>query len=610
MNNETDFNTYIELAEQYYYSDLYKRAEQFYKKALIIKDLDADSYYRLSMCYLDIDLIEEAKIYILKAYELYPTNESSLRNYADFLFNYENKRKDAEQLYFKLLDLYPNKLNLYLNLDNIYFTNDSEWSPNFEKRKELLKKGIKIFPSSNSIFETLFRLLTKHSPFNEIQKFFNKLLKNEKITFNYYQIYANYLIEKGESDALIRVMLACISILPREVKIYKQLINIYSDNNELELVISTYEQLFKIEYDELNNYYKLAEYLLEKGELNKAMNYYEIAAKINSSKVLFKQAVTISNPPFEYYSKTIGLYKEVLELNPSNHKAYCNMGVCSGYLQQHHESLNYYTKAIEINPFYDLPYENSGNAYRRAGDLDQAITSYKKALKLNPENYRAATNLGVTYYSLGKYKKALKYYKISIEHSSNQHIQTYYNLALLYNKLKKYKKAIDASQKALDLYNDNTDPRYLFNKYAIYYTLGRSNYFLNKKEESLNYFFKSLELNKNYKDTYVFIGGIYNDLDKLDLAKEYLTKALKLDPLDFCALEKLGWSYFLEKDYEEALIYSKKSATINPENADIFYNLGKIYSSLKNKEKAKKKFKKAAKLGNEDAKKLIEEALK
>lgn len=85
-----------------------------------------------------------------------------------------------------------------------------------------------------------------------------------------------------------------------------------------------------------------------------------------------------------------------------------------------------------------------------------------------------------------------------------------------------------------------------------------------------------------------------------------MNKALKLDPKDFCALENLGWSFYLEKDYVAALEYTKKSVQLNSENADGFYNLGKIYSAQKNEEIIiKKLFKKAAKLGHKKASKLF-----
>lgn len=605
MSDEDKFNEYIELANEAFYEDSYLRAEHYYVKALAIKEINATSYRNLAICYLENSMFEKTEDFFKKALALDPTNKDTIKVYSDFLFYYKRERTKAEENYFKLLTDYPNDKWLYTALAAIYNNYYDDWSLNYEKAIAIFKTGIKIFPDFDYLSTILLRIYVVYGTFKEAEKFFNKLLKSEKSTFRDYLEYTNFFREENQYNSLVKVIKNCVSIYPNEVKYYKELITIYSENENLDLVIATYEKLFKIDYDNINNYYDLAEYLLEKGELNKAAEYYEIAANINYSKVLFKQAFIFSNQPFDHYIKAIDLYKEVIKLNPNNFNAYINMGVCSGYLQQYHESLSYYSKAIEINPHYDLPYENTGNTYRKAGDLNQAIAAYKKALLLNSKNYKIAGNLAVIYFSLGKYKEALKYYEISIEFSANQSIQAYYNIALLYNQLKKYTKAIDACQNALNLYSEHTPSELLFNKYAIYYTLGLSHYYLKNKNEALTHFFTSLELNENYKDTYVNIGCLYNDFKKLDLAKEYLNKALKLDPKDFCALENLGWSYYLEKDYVTALKHTEKSIQLNNENADALYNLGKIYSAQKKEGQAKKMFKKAAKLGHRKATKLF-----
>lgn len=605
MSNKNKYDEYIELANEAFFEELYLRAEHYYNEALAIKEINVTSYCHLATCYLENSMFEKAEFFFKKTLALDPTNKNTIKIYSDFLFYYKREKTRAEGNYFKLLTDYPDDKSLYLVLAAKYNDDYDDWSLNYEKAVAIFKTGIKIFPDFDYLSTILLRIYVASSNFKEAEKLFNKLLKKEKSTFNNYLEYTRSFREENKKDSLLKVIKKCISIYPRETKYYKELITIYSETDNLGLIITTYEKLFSIDCDNLNNYYDLAKYLLEKGELNKTTEYYKKAANINYSIVLFNQAYVFSNAPFNHYNKAIELYKEVIKLNPNNFKAYTNMGGCLSYLQQYHESLSCYTKAIEINPHYELPYENSGNAYRKTGDLNQAIVFYKRALKLNPENYKAACNLGVTYYSLGKHKEALKYYEKSIEFSANQSIQVYYNIALLYNKLKKYKQAVESCQNALDLYDDDTPTEFIFNKYAIYYTLGLANFNLKKKNIALTHFFKSLELNDSYKDTYVNIGCIYNDFKKLDLAKEYLNKALKLDPQDFCALENLGWSFYLEKDFVKALKYTKKSVQLNSENADGFYNLGKIYTATKKDKQATRMFKKAALLGHKKASKLF-----
>jgi tetratricopeptide (TPR) repeat protein len=605
MAENDTFEEYIENAYEAFGDASYLRAENYYKKALAIKEINAEGYCNLAICYLDNYMFEKAEVFLKKALALDPTNKNTIKVYCDFLFYYKQEKTKAEENYLKLLHDYPEDESLYAALATIYENYYEDWTPNYEKAIAVFKTGIKNFPNADYLSSILLRIYVTWGTFKEAERFFKKLQKSGKCIFNDYEVYASLFSEEKDTDSLMKVLKDCISYYPRETQFYKEIINLHAENENLDLVIATYEKLFIIDCDNLDNYYDLAKYLLEKGELNKANQYYKTAANINYSKVLFEQAYFFSNPPFDHYIKAIELYKEVVKLSPNNFRAYVNMGVCAGFLQRYHESLSYYSKAIEINPHYDLPYENSGNACRKTGDLKLAINYYKKALHINSENYKVASNLGVTYYSLGKYKEALKFYETSLKFSGNQSILAYYNIALLYNKQKKYTKAIDACQNALELYNEQTPSEALFYKYAIYYTLGLSHLYLKNKDEALTHFFKSLELNENYKDTYVNIGCIYNDFKKLDLAKENLNKALQMDPQDACALENLGWNSYLAKDYTKALKYTKKSVQLDPNNADAFYNLGKIYSATKKEEKAKKMFEKAALLGCKKAAKLV-----
>jgi pentatricopeptide repeat protein len=598
MCEKDKFNKHIEDANDAFYDEFYLQAVSHYNKALALHELDVDSYINMAICYQRNSMYDEALSFFKKALQLEPENTNSIKIYSNFLFFDLEEWSSAEENYINLIEKFPQEKTLYISFATLYDYYYENWAPNYEKAVSIIKMGVKKFADDEYLLSKLMDLYVLWGNLKEARKLFNKLMKNEKLTFEHYKEYAKFFREETKQKYLITTLNRCISNYPLEGQFLEELIELYTKKEDINRVVSTYEKLFKIDCDNINNYYNLAEYLLEKGEINRSTHYYKIAAEISYSKVLFQQAYVFSNPPYDNYTKAIELYKEVVKLNPNNFKAYVNMGACAGFLQQYHQSLSCYTKAIEINPYYDIAYENSGNAFRKTGDLKKAISFYEKALQLNPENYKVAGNLGVTYYSLEKYQESLKFYEISIEFSGNQSIQAYYNIALLYNKLKKHEKAVDACEKALNLYGDDTSPELLYNKYAIHYTLGLATYYLEQKDDSLVHFFDSLELNKNYKDTYVNIGCIYNDLNKLELAKKHLNDALQMDPEDFYILEELGRNSYLEKDYTTALKYTKKSVKLNSKSADGFYNMGKIYSATKKEAQAKKMFLKAESLGH------------
>jgi tetratricopeptide (TPR) repeat protein len=72
----------------------------------------------------------------------------------------------------------------------------------------------------------------------------------------------------------------------------------------------------------------------------------------------------------------------------------------------------------------------------------------------------------------------------------------------------------------------------------------------------------------------------------LDKALEYVTSALELDPKDGAYIDTLGWIYFKQGKYSEALEQIRNANEIIEDDPTITDHLGDIYSALKDNEKA------------------------
>jgi tetratricopeptide (TPR) repeat protein len=93
------------------------------------------------------------------------------------------------------------------------------------------------------------------------------------------------------------------------------------------------------------------------------------------------------------------------------------------------------------------------------------------------------------------------------------------------------------------------------------------------------------------KDKRVFytIGLWYRENGNPDLAIEYFSKAVDLDPNFGEAINQLAYRYFYKGDYDRALVYLKKYAELNPYDAnpfdsmgDLFWQMGDLDQSLEN----------------------------
>ena len=113
-----------------------------------------------------------------------------------------------------------------------------------------------------------------------------------------------------------------------------------------------------------------------KGELNKAIEFYEECFSINK--------------------KYLGCLKKLIELNLMSKNFEESIKFCMKHLNINDKSgaNEDYNKAIQINPKDASSYFNRGVTKCHMGICNEAIEDYKKALKLDPTNMN--------------YKKAIK----------------------------------------------------------------------------------------------------------------------------------------------------------------------------------------------------------
>ncbi|MGK7948015.1 MAG: tetratricopeptide repeat protein [Xenococcaceae cyanobacterium] len=120
------------------------------------------------------------------------------------------------------------------------------------------------------------------------------------------------------------------------------------------------------------------------------------------------------------YNLTIDSCTEAIELDPNNVHAYINRGIAHSTLSNHEKAIRDYNEAIEIDSENIDAYISRGIAYSGLGNHEQAINDYNRAIAIAPKN-------ADTYYALG--------FTLSLQERSKQ-------------------KAIQAYQKAAELYRE------------------------------------------------------------------------------------------------------------------------------------------------------------
>ena len=110
-----------------------------------------------------------------------------------------------------------------------------------------------------------------------------------------------------------------------------------------------------------------------------------IVIKETLIEALFSYGVYLNDDYVFEYEKSKELFRRIIELEPTNYKAYYNLGISYFNLEFFEDALNAYKKALNINPNYKHGYYNIGLLYESTGDFQKAVEAYKKALEIDPD---------------------------------------------------------------------------------------------------------------------------------------------------------------------------------------------------------------------------------
>lgn len=122
----------------------------------------------------------------------------------------------------------------------------------------------------------------------------------------------------------------------------------------------------------------------------------------------------------------------------------------------------------------------------------------------------------------------------------------------------------------------------------LYFSMGQSCYMLKRNELALNYFDKSLMLDKNFSSSNVGKGIVLRDMGRYDEALAQFNTSLEniLFHEPEIAYYNIGLTYLAINDRENAVKYFKGAISLRPEFLTCYYQLALVYVDLKNYEAA------------------------
>src|SRR6266498_1739356 len=130
------------------------------------------------------------------------------------------------------------------------------------------------------------------------------------------------------------------------------------------------------------------------------------------------------------YEKAIGIYKRVLELQPSFHAARRDLAMAYMELGDVENATNHLIEVLRLDPKDAWSWVVLGNLYiREKADLETGEKFLRKALEINPNDAWALNSLAAGFQKKGQTREAIDYFDKAIE-ANPEFANAYYGKAL------------------------------------------------------------------------------------------------------------------------------------------------------------------------------------
>ncbi len=254
-----------------------------------------------------------------------------------------------------------------------------------------------------------------------------------------------------------------------------------------------------------------------------------------------------------------------------------------------------YDHALAVTENSWLAYDNRGVAYYSQGGYKQAIEDFNRAIEIKPHHEKTYNNRGNAYHALGRYRQAIEDFNKAIEIKTD-FPEAYNNRGNAYLALGNYKLAMGDINKAMEIKPDYATAHN--SRGNVYQNLG--NY-----HQAIEDYGRAIENKPRYAEAYYNRGTAYNKLGNYRQAIEDLNRAINLKPDYPEAYVNRGFACKGLGNYQQAIEDYGSAIQIKPDYTFAYLNRSAAYVKLGNNDRAVNDLKMAAKLGDENAKKLL-----
>jgi tetratricopeptide (TPR) repeat protein len=377
---------------------------------------------------------------------------------------------------------------------------------------------------------------------------------------------------------------------PDNLQIRQRLAMSFADAEGKDEAIASLRAMATNEPDNAHIYYYLGELYGEKGDTTNALLNYSLAATnapTDPAPFIKKAILQVEYDP-EAAKESLA---EGLRRLPGDPRLTEMIGYVFFSEKKYDKAIEYFEQALDsvekANPGTANPtlYYNYAIARQMAGQIPETAALLGKAMDKNPAYLDAYLQFAFRQQNDAGIQQSIEVLE-ALGHTRQDEPGVYVYLGILNSYLKTFKASIAAFEKAEALVEDSPQKDEVLDaSFYFWYAAACEREGQFEKAEKL--FGKCLELDPKHAEAYNYLAYMWAEKGiKLNEAFKYVGKALKLNPKSGAFLDTLGWIYYMNEQYKEALEQINHAAEIIPDDPTIVEHLGDVLYKLGDEKQA------------------------
>lgn len=231
----------------------------------------------------------------------------------------------------------------------------------------------------------------------------------------------------------------------------------------------------------------------------------------------------------EKKTESIGLFKELLAIDPKNHAAIYEIGKIQNELKNYNEGVRYCKMALDLNPDNYWYYVELANAYQGAREMDKALAVEAALVKHFPDDKNALYDLGQLYIVNKDFQHAIDTYT-QLEKLTGANEEITFRKHQLYVYTNQPDKAMVQIDQLID--KNPTESRYWQAKYDLLMLM-------NKVTEAQAVLEEILKKNPDDAFALLSLADYYKGIGQMEKSDNYLQRAFDNPDVDLDAKVKI-----------------------------------------------------------------------